>query len=106
MNIKKLRIAKTRLHRMKGLIGSIPLEDDEAILINRCNSIHTMFMKYTIDAIFLDKNMTIVGIENNIKPWSISKIYFKSFYVLELLSQNHNFKVGEQLHWLNKNIQF
>lgn len=100
MQINNVRISNNMFQRLRGLIGSEPLKKNEAMLICKCNAIHTMFMRYSIDAIFLDNHMNIIGIENDIKPWSKSKFYPKASCVLEILSQKNNLSVGDQLSWL------
>ena len=70
---------------MKGLLGKVCLETEEALLITSCNSIHMFFMRFAIDAIFADKTDKVVGLVKNIKPWQISLVFFKSSYVVELL---------------------
>ena len=42
------------------------------------------FMKFPIDVIFADKNNKVVGIVQGIKPFCLSKIYFKASYAIEL----------------------
>ena len=41
-------------------------------------------MRYNIDVVFLDKQMRIVRIIRNIKPWRMTWIYFKSHQVIEM----------------------
>ena len=54
---------------MRGLIGVKHLPPDEGLLIERCNCIHTFFMRFAIDATFLDGNDRPVKVVRNIKPW-------------------------------------
>ena len=65
----KIRVAKSFLQRLRGLIGTQSLAPDEGLLIERCNCIHTFFMRYAIDATFLDKDDNTVKVVRNIKPW-------------------------------------
>lgn len=67
LSLKTLRVAKTFRERAVGLIG-YDLAPGEGLLIPKCNAIHTFFMSYPIDAIFLDKKMKVVKIVKNIKP--------------------------------------
>ena len=62
-------VADRPLVRMKGLLGRSELARDEGILIRPCNSIHTLFMRFAIDAIFVDRNGTVLKIRANLKPW-------------------------------------
>jgi uncharacterized membrane protein (UPF0127 family) len=70
--------------RMKGLLGRSSLADGEGIWLNPCNSIHMFFMRFAIDAAFLDKERRIVRIYHGIKPWRVSAIVGGAKSVLEL----------------------
>jgi uncharacterized protein len=72
--------------RMRGLLGRKELDSSEGLLIEPCKQIHTLFMKFPIDALFLNKQNEIVAIEN-LGPWRFSKLYRKANKVLEL---SHN----------------
>ena len=65
----KIKVASTFLARLKGLIGTKSLAPDEGLLIERCNCIHTFFMRYAIDATVLDADGHTVKVVRNIKPW-------------------------------------
>jgi hypothetical protein len=69
---------------MVGLLNRSSLPKDEALIITRCNSIHMFFMRFAIDAVFVDKNHTVVGLVPRIKPFRLSRIFFRSSYVIEL----------------------
>ena len=47
------------------------LPADEGLLIERCNSIHTCFMRFPIDATFLDRDDNVVKVVRNIRPWRL-----------------------------------
>jgi len=67
----KLEVAETFAQRAKGLIGRRGLGPDEGLLIPRCNCIHTCFMRFPIDATFLDRKGAVVKIVRNIRPWRL-----------------------------------
>ncbi len=54
--------------RMRGLLGRKNLPEDSALYIKPCGSIHTCGMKFSLDVIFIDKNMKITKIAREIKP--------------------------------------
>ena len=62
-------IAETFAERAKGLIGRCGLKPGTGMLITKCNCIHTFFMRFAIDATFLDKSGRVVKIVRNIRPW-------------------------------------
>ncbi len=67
--IKSALAAHTFFERARGLLGRDGLPPDCGMLIERCNAIHTFFMRFAIDAVFLDRNGAVVKIVRNIKPW-------------------------------------
>ncbi|MBF0523290.1 MAG: DUF192 domain-containing protein [Candidatus Omnitrophica bacterium] len=77
-------MADTPLSRMTGLLNRTSLAKDSGLVITACQSIHMFFMKFAIDAIFVDKNNVVVGLVHNIKPFQLSPIFFKASYVIEV----------------------
>lgn len=72
------------LFRMKGLLGRDHLPEGEGILLGSCNSIHMFFMKFAIDAVFLDKENRVVHVCERIAPWKISRVVWRAKSVLEV----------------------
>ena len=64
-------VARTFLERARGLIGRRELPPGRGMLILRCNAIHTCFMRFAIDATFLDKAGRVVKVVKNIRPWRL-----------------------------------
>jgi len=64
-------VAETFCQRMKGLIGRRGLASGTGMLITRCNCIHTCFMRFPIDARFLDRSGNVVKTVRNIRPWRL-----------------------------------
>jgi len=81
---EKADVADTFLSRMIGLINRASIAENEALIITRCNSIHMLFMRFAIDAIFVDREDVVVGMVYNIKPYRFSRMFIKSSYVIEL----------------------
>ena len=96
---KEALIADQFFSRLKGLMFSDDIKPHDALLITSCNSIHTCFMKYTIDVIFLSKDLRVVKILRNLKPWRMTLPRFGAKQVLEMKggSLSHEVKVGDQL---------
>lgn len=69
--------------RLVGLLNKKSLGYDEGLLLMNCNSIHCFFMKFTIDAVYLSKNMEVLYKET-VKPWKIGKRVKYCAHVLEL----------------------
>ena len=65
----RAEVARSFLSRAVGLIGRKGLPPGEGLLILRCNAIHTFFMRFPIDATFLDSQDRVVRVVRNIRPW-------------------------------------
>jgi hypothetical protein len=76
--------ADSLLLRMKGLLGRKEFRLGQGMILKPCNSVHTLFMRFAIDVLFLDKANSVVGMIEDMKPYRISKIYLKAYYVIEL----------------------
>jgi uncharacterized protein len=76
-------VADSAWMRTKGLLGRASLGEDEGILLRPGGSIHMFFMRFPIDAVFLDRDLRVLRVEADLKPWRMaSKRGAKS--VLEL----------------------
>jgi uncharacterized membrane protein (UPF0127 family) len=78
------RIADTFSTRLVGLLRDKALAQGDGLWIMPCNSIHSVGMKFIFDAIFLDKQLRVVHLKREMKPWRISKMIFSAHSVLEL----------------------
>ena len=81
---QEVEIAKSFLKRLKGLMFRREMKPATALLLNPCPQIHTCFMRFALDVLFLDKNGTILYIIENMKPWRISPIVFRAAQTLEM----------------------
>ncbi|MCY4512056.1 MAG: DUF192 domain-containing protein [Bdellovibrionales bacterium] len=87
--------------RVKGLLGKGSLPDSYALWILPCPVIHTFFMKFPIDVIFVDKNLKVVSVFHSIPSRRIIYGGWKSHSVFELQAnklQHFNIKKGDQLY--------
>jgi uncharacterized membrane protein (UPF0127 family) len=67
-----LHTADTFRTRFRGLMLSAPLAPGEGLLITRCTSVHSGFMRYPIDVVYLDRYGVITRCVPNLKPWCVS----------------------------------
>jgi len=75
-------MATTILTRARGLLFRTALENNQAMLIAPCNSVHTCFMDYRLDVVFLDKERKVMSIVENVKPWRFAA-HLKASKVIE-----------------------
>ena len=67
-----------------GLLNRSDLKQGEALVITRCQQIHMFFMRFAIDAVFVDSTGGVVGLVEKIRPWQLSAIFWKANRVIEL----------------------
>lgn len=72
----KVEIALTRAARRRGLLGRDSLDDSAALILSPCCAVHTAFMRFPIDVIFLDHQDTIVHIVEELVPWRVAVSMF------------------------------
>ena len=95
-----VKVASNPWQRVKGLLGTRTLPQQEALVITRCQSIHMVFMKFPIDVIFCDAQNTVVGLCENIQPFCFSPIFWKASYAIELPAGSINAsktQIGDQM---------
>ena len=78
------RIADTPATRMTGLLNDRGLAPGDGLWIVPCNSIHSFGMKFIFDAVFLSRDLRVVHLVGEMKPWRISRIVWRAHSVLEL----------------------
>lgn len=83
MKIANIKTCKSIKDRFIGMMFRTH-KPEYGFLFKKCNSIHTFFCFFDIDAILLDKNMKIIDIKKNLKPWRI--YFFKCNSILEYAS--------------------
>jgi uncharacterized protein len=69
---ERCALADNSWTRLKGLLGRRSLDDGEGLLIRPTGTIHMFFMRFPIDAIFLDRELRILKIVPDLKPWRMA----------------------------------
>lgn len=65
-------LALTRAERRRGLLGHDSLDRSAALVLSPCWSIHTMFMRFPIDVVFVGREGRAVRIVKELAPWRIA----------------------------------
>jgi uncharacterized protein len=65
----RCEIADRPLKRMRGLLGRASIAPDEGMLFRPAGSIHMMFMRFAIDAVFCDRDLRVVKVVRDLQPW-------------------------------------
>jgi uncharacterized protein len=99
---ERVEVAVTRRDRRKGLLGRSGLEPATALIIAPCFSIHTMFMRFDIDAIFVADDGRAVKVVRDMTPWRIA-VDPTAHAVVELAAgslRDRQVTVGDRLYLL------
>ncbi|HZS24932.1 MAG TPA: DUF192 domain-containing protein [Gaiellaceae bacterium] len=67
--VERCSFARDTYSRMRGLLGRTGLAHGEGLLLQPAGSIHTFFMRFPIDAVFLDRERRVVHVVSGMKPW-------------------------------------
>jgi uncharacterized membrane protein (UPF0127 family) len=70
--VERCWIADKPWSRMRGLLGRSSLPVGEGLLIKPCGSVHMFFMRFAIDVVFLDRELSVVGVVPELRPWRMA----------------------------------
>ena len=94
------RIASSPVARMVGLLGCSALPPGQGLIITKCRSIHTWFMRFPIDAIFVDAAWSVVRFWKILPPWRMTSVVWRAQAVIELPAgsvQQARLGIGDRL---------
>ncbi len=70
--------------RGKGLIGRRRAPENYGLVIHPCNAIHTCFLSFPIDVLYLDRQSRVLRIVPSLQPWRIGPLVWRGKTVVEL----------------------
>lgn len=79
-----IKVAENFFTRSIGLLSRKSIFENEGLIIKPCCSIHTFFMKFAIDVLFINKQNEVIALYENVKPYRILPIHLNSSYIVEL----------------------
>ncbi|MFN0110068.1 MAG: DUF192 domain-containing protein [Blastocatellia bacterium] len=97
---EEVALANTFLTRLRGLIARSRLAPAQALWLRPCNGVHTWWMHYSIDVIFLDRDLRIVKLVENMRPFRLTAPHREARSVLEMAAHSISraqLKIGDQL---------
>lgn len=99
--LDSVQLTENGLERARGLLFRDEEIAQRGLIIASCSSVHSCFMSYSIDVVYLNKKYEIIKICNRMKPWRFS--FAKgAATVLELsagMVEKLNLKIGDVLIW-------
>lgn len=96
---ERCEVADTVIARARGLLGRKSLPSGTGLLIRPSFSIHTLFMRFPIDAVFLDRSGSVVDVVRRLRPWRAAT-RLRARAVLELPAGEADrvtLRIGERL---------
>lgn len=101
--------AYTFWKRFKGLMLTRSMPENMALHLWPCPSIHTFFMRYNIDVLYLNDRNKIVGLEENLEPGKTGKRFPEAVSVIELPAgkiKHTSTAAGQAVAFVEKNEQY
>ena len=92
-------LADHPLARLRGLLGREGLDAGEGLLLRPASSVHTFFMRFPIDVVFLSKNGKVMKVAANVGAWRMRSCR-RAFAVVELAAgeaERRGITVGDQV---------
>jgi uncharacterized membrane protein (UPF0127 family) len=81
----RVQVADTGARRNKGLLGRSGLEPGEGLWITPCEAVHTFFMRFSIDLVYVDRDKQVKKVRSHVTPWRMSAC-LSAHSVVELAS--------------------
>src|SRR5882672_6201467 len=81
---ERVAIAESLLARTRGPLGTRTLPRSEALLLRPCRQVHSFFMKYALDLVFVDRSGRVLLTRENFRTNRVSPLVVRAAAVLEL----------------------
>jgi len=97
----RIGVADTTLTRFVGLMGRGSLAPGHGLLIRPSNGVHTLWTRFSIDVLLLDKQHRVLSAYRSLRPFRVTAINWKASSALELPSGTivaTNTQLGDELH--------
>ena len=103
-----IEVALTSAQRVKGLLGRECLADGQGLLFKGTSSLHTFFMQFPVDILYIDKGYRVLKTARNVKPFKIVMAPFRAHYALELpvgAIANSSTRVGDHVRFDEEDVE-
>jgi len=95
-------LCKTNQEKTIGLLKYNKMPNDTGLIFPNCKQIHSRKMKFSFQAIYLDKNLNVTGYNKNFEPGYVSKFRNNCIYVIEVpigTIEKTNTKINDKIIW-------
>ena len=95
-----VELAATRATRRRGLLGRDSLSPSSALMLTPCLAVHTAFMRFAIDLVFLDVDGYAVKLVSDVQPWRMA-VSARAHSVVEMAAgslRRHAIALGDRLY--------
>ncbi len=99
---EKVQVADSFWGRMRGLLGHTPLAQGEGMVIMPCQWIHTLFMGFSIDVVYLSDDLRVVHLQEDVPPNRLCSPVPRASCVVELSARaisRAGVQIGDQLEF-------
>ncbi|HMR64490.1 MAG TPA: DUF192 domain-containing protein [Anaerolineae bacterium] len=103
--IAKARVADTFWLRLRGLLGAKSLAPGEGLILVGEKSIHTLFMGFAIDVVYVDKDYKVIRTQEDMGPYRLGPFVGRASYVLEMpvgTIAHTATQIGDQLRFVGE----
>lgn len=80
----RIGVADTTLTRFVGLMGRGSLAPGQGLLIRPSSGVHTLWMRFSIDVLLLDRELRVLSVYRNLRPFRMTAINWRAAAALEL----------------------
>ncbi len=94
--------ARSFAQKLFGLMGRARLPESGGLIIYRTNWIHTFWMRFPLDVIYVDRERRVVGLDESLPPNRVGKPFWPAQAVIELSAgavRASRTQVGDQLQF-------
>jgi uncharacterized membrane protein (UPF0127 family) len=98
--LENIKLADSFMGRFKGLMGRKKLNKSEGLMLLSCSSIHTCFMRFPIDVIFLNLDHEVIALKQGVRPWRMVNFVKKDYITVEMPEgtiEHKNIDIGDLL---------
>ena len=97
-----LEMKNSFMGRLIGLLNRKGLKEGQGIILKPCSQVHTCFMRFAIDVVFISKDFKVLKIIKNMRAWHFSPIVLKSLYTLEVAAGGiKDLSEGDQVKFID-----